>query len=667
MTIPVERSRKIISGSGWENPLTHAFPIENAADVKVYADSEELTLGVHYSVSGVGNPAGYSVAITDPGDWAPAVWVLDVLYPINQPSDVDQGGQFGARFENALDRMARSDQVIYERALRSVAVNRTTPLDAEIELPAPEADSVLGWNVDGTGVENKGSVPQIQTVAAAVEAIKAVAGDLDNIDTVADDLVNIDIVAGIAGNVTIVAGIAGSVVAVAANKANIDTVAGDLVNIDAVATNIGNVNTVAGNSANINAVAGNSANINTVAANIVDVNTVAANIGDVQNAHQNAQDAATAKTAAEAARDLAQKWATNPEDVPVSGGLFSAFHWAQKAATVVVGGIAAAIAAAASKAVLADADMFGIVDSANGNTLKRTTWANIKAHFGGAAFLNIGTASGTAAAGDDSRFTNSREWTASTISQAEAEAGVATSRRAWTAERVAQAIAALAPKGGVLYDQTFLTSGTLAKDASWPAKAIVDVEWWAAGAGGSNTTTQAYGSGGGGGGYHRYQFKVSDLGASETFTVGAGGGKGVSGGSTSFKGITVYSGGGGLVDSNGVGVCGGGSILGAGGSGTGSGGNAQGKAGGPDAGGTQAGTAVVSNDGTTGGGAGALNAGAGGKSIYGGGGGGNGGAGGTSIHGGNGGAANVAGSVPGGGGGRNAVGADGQLRIRVIA
>ena len=45
---------------------------------------------------------------------------------------------------------------------------------------------------------------------------------------------------------------------------------------------------------------------------------------------------------------------------------------------------------------------------------------------------------------DDSRLSDSREWTADTVSQAEAEAGTATTRRAWTAQRVAQAIASLA-------------------------------------------------------------------------------------------------------------------------------------------------------------------------------------------------------------------------------
>lgn len=42
----------------------------------------------------------------------------------------------------------------------------------------------------------------------------------------------------------------------------------------------------------------------------------------------------------------------------------------------------------------------------------------------------------------DSRLTDAREWTASTVTQAEAEAGTATTRRAWTAQRVFQAIGA---------------------------------------------------------------------------------------------------------------------------------------------------------------------------------------------------------------------------------
>src|SRR5690606_3393878 len=58
----------------------------------------------------------------------------------------------------------------------------------------------------------------------------------------------------------------------------------------------------------------------------------------------------------------------------------------------------------------------------------------------------ISTAVSTALSGkvdtSDTRLTDPREWTASTVSQAEAEAGTATTRRAWPAQRVKQAVVA---------------------------------------------------------------------------------------------------------------------------------------------------------------------------------------------------------------------------------
>ena len=61
---------------------------------------------------------------------------------------------------------------------------------------------------------------------------------------------------------------------------------------------------------------------------------------------------------------------------------------------------------------------------------------------GTSAALDVGTTAGTVASGDDSRLSDAREWTADTVSQAEAEAGTATTRRAWTAQRVRQAVVA---------------------------------------------------------------------------------------------------------------------------------------------------------------------------------------------------------------------------------
>ena len=61
---------------------------------------------------------------------------------------------------------------------------------------------------------------------------------------------------------------------------------------------------------------------------------------------------------------------------------------------------------------------------------------------------NFGSTAGTVTEGNDSRLSDTRDWNAEIVSQAEAESGTATTARKWTAERVKQAIDALGGGGG---------------------------------------------------------------------------------------------------------------------------------------------------------------------------------------------------------------------------
>lgn len=61
------------------------------------------------------------------------------------------------------------------------------------------------------------------------------------------------------------------------------------------------------------------------------------------------------------------------------------------------------------------------------------TWAS------GSLNVSFGTSGSVACVGNDSRLSNAREWTASTVTQAVAEAGTDTVRTAWTSQRVRQA------------------------------------------------------------------------------------------------------------------------------------------------------------------------------------------------------------------------------------
>lgn len=113
--------------------------------------------------------------------------------------------------------------------------------------------------------------------------------------------------------------------------------------------------------------------------------------------------------------------------------------------------------------------------------------------------------------------------------------------------------------------QEFPVSGTWTKPPRARADDLVLVEIWAAGGGGARDASGINEPGGGGGGGYVYaSFKVSDLGATESVTIGAGGagrtstdGNGLDGGNSSFGShLTVEGGKKGLYNSGGGGAAG---------------------------------------------------------------------------------------------------------------
>jgi len=242
--------------------------------------------------------------------------------------------------------------------------------------------------------------------------------------------------------------------------------------------------------------------------------------------------------------------------------------------------------------------------------------------------------------------------------------------------------ASSAPTSYAINAQTFDSSTAWTKPSGYSANSRVFIQAWAGGGSGARHATAASASGGGGGGYSERWVNLSQLGATETVTIGAGGVSrtgsnqtGDQGGNTSVTittggTFTVYGGAGGIQAGNGGG--GGGQLSAASGFTPGlpnfltdTGGAKQG-----------VGDALTQNDGAAmfhGGGGGYTTNAPGKNSVWGGGGGGGAGASGatvagTSINGGSGGtggATGTAGTQPagGGGGGTTTSGAGGAGRL----
>jgi hypothetical protein len=102
----------------------------------------------------------------------------------------------------------------------------------------------------------------------------------------------------------------------------------------------------------------------------------AASAASAASSNTSALASSDSALAAAASATSAERFATAPEDEETSAGsgLYSAFHWAQKAMDVVLGDIADQISAAAA-AVPSTSDVLAFVENATGD-LKKITWAN---------------------------------------------------------------------------------------------------------------------------------------------------------------------------------------------------------------------------------------------------------------------------------------------------
>lgn len=115
-----------------------------------------------------------------------------------------------------------------------------------------------------------------------------------------------------------------------------------------------------------------------------------------------------------------------------------------------------------------------------------------------------------------------------------------------------------APAPSVINTQTFDSSGTWTKPSGYSASSRVHIQAWGGGGSGSRNSTASSINGGGGAGYRELWLTLSQLGATETITIGAGGASrtgsnqaGANGGNTTAGSLlTAYGGAGGSASAN---------------------------------------------------------------------------------------------------------------------
>ena len=228
------------------------------------------------------------------------------------------------------------------------------------------------------------TMPVIQDVAANITNIQAVcsneveidlvAGNVVDVNTVASNISSINNVSSISNRVTIVSDVAPILPTIVNNINMLDNIENNLpeigninthlpaisnldLNMNSIiidATNIGDINTI-GNDLNLGGWASIKDNgsitdvvtvepqgvsvIKNVSDHMTDITNITANLTLIQEAPANAISASNSATSALASKNLAEKWASELEDVVVADGKYSSYHWAQKSADLFTNGV----------------------------------------------------------------------------------------------------------------------------------------------------------------------------------------------------------------------------------------------------------------------------------------------------------------------------------------
>lgn len=187
MTTPsTPRKAGPLLGTGAQTTWPFTFKVFAATDIAVtLADSlgveTALVYGVDYNVTLNANQEtspGGTVTYPISGAALPVGKRLVIFgnLPYDQPLDLPSGGNFSPlALENQLDRLTMQIQQLREQVGRAVQVSVTT--SADVGLPAPSANELIGWDSTGQNLQNFALSELAAAVAYATMRYDTFTGD----------------------------------------------------------------------------------------------------------------------------------------------------------------------------------------------------------------------------------------------------------------------------------------------------------------------------------------------------------------------------------------------------------------------------------------------------------------------------------------------------------
>mgnify|MGYP006921293765 CR=1 FL=1 len=175
MTTPsTPRKAGPLLGTGAQTSWPFTFKVFAASDIAVTIANNlgvetALVLGTDYSVAVNANQdtsPGGTVTYPLSGSALPVGSKLTIIgnLPYDQPLDLPSGGNFSPlALENELDRLTMQIQQLREQVGRAIQVSVTT--GANVGLPAPSANELIGWDSTGNNLQNF-AVSELATAVA---------------------------------------------------------------------------------------------------------------------------------------------------------------------------------------------------------------------------------------------------------------------------------------------------------------------------------------------------------------------------------------------------------------------------------------------------------------------------------------------------------------------